>query len=331
MINADLIQPNGEKIKNTRNPLMSFLALWKKQFNEMLENLANKKTFNVEVKNNNEAVALSKQIVHQLEVLNQYQKKASKSKKPLQNISIKTTDLITLNKKIEDLLVDIKKKDLIVKLPKVQKMIGRVKVENFPKEYPFDKLADQLREIKNTIKDLKLEVPPFPEIKQPDVVIPEFPTALEMKEAKDIIKELKNVQKELQKLPKTQQEIDFPDSIKVSNFPPQKIPQPVTNININPLRGWTKTRSVTVGTTRVPLPGEILSNRRSLLVFNNDSSETLYIGGANVVAGDGLPVLAQTYSPVIDAGTRLVVYGIVSSGSIDVRTMEVSNENLAGG
>ena len=125
---------------------------------------------------------------------------------------------------------------------------------------------------------------------------------------------------------------EMPEMMKVNvgNFPPQKYPMPVTNININPLRGFAKSRSVTVTTSLTPLPDEVLSYRRSLMVFNNDASATVYIGGSDMSASDGLPVLAQTYSPVIDAGPKLIVYGMTTSGSVNVRVLELSNENVGG-
>ncbi len=126
-------------------------------------------------------------------------------------------------------------------------------------------------------------------------------------------------------------DVDFPKSIEVSNFPPQKVPQPVTNININPLRGYVHTTAATVSTTLTPLPTYgVLNNRRSIMIFNNDDSDTVYIGGSDVTASNGLPVLAQTYSPVIDAGVRMILYGVVSSGSANVRVMEVSNDAIGG-
>lgn len=125
--------------------------------------------------------------------------------------------------------------------------------------------------------------------------------------------------------------VEFPDSISVDNFPPQKIPQPVTNININPLRGFIKTTAATVKTTLTVLPTYgVLDDRRSIMIFNNSSSTTVYIGGSDVTSTNGLPVLAQTYSPSIDAGVRMILYGVVSSGTANVRVIEISNEATGG-
>ena len=126
--------------------------------------------------------------------------------------------------------------------------------------------------------------------------------------------------------------VEIPSVIQaeVTNFPPQKIPQPVTNININPLRGEVLTTAVSVGTTATALPETPLENRRSFMVFNNDESKTIYLGGSGVTTDSGLPVLAQSYSPTIDAGPKMIVYGITASGTVDVRVIEASNENIGG-
>ena len=117
--------------------------------------------------------------------------------------------------------------------------------------------------------------------------------------------------------------------VEVTNFPIPKIPQPVTSVDIKGLRGFAKSRTVTVGaSTPAPLPGEILSNRRSMVLYNADASATLYVGGSDVTAANGMPVPAGTYSPAFDASPQLVVYGISSSGNIDIRTLEMSNENI---
>ena len=128
-------------------------------------------------------------------------------------------------------------------------------------------------------------------------------------------------------LPKSFPEVSIPSSVSVNNFPPQKYPMPVSNFNINPLRGFAKSRNITVTTSLTPLPDEVLAYRRGIIVFNNDSTNTLFIGGSDVTTTNGLPVPPKTYSPPMDAGPKLIVYGIAST-SINVRVLEVSNENI---
>lgn len=322
---------NDDLNTTPRSPLVQFLALWKKQFTDVITRAGHSQIFKVQVTNDADQKALLKRLIRELEVLNAYTKRATKSKKPLQKFSIRTADLVTLNDEIKGILRNIEKKDLKVSIPKVQRMIGKVRVENFPKEYPFDDLKQELRNIRQTLSELRLEVPPFPEIKAPIVNVPDFPKELSSKELKEVIKELKAVKDEIKSLPKDFPEVVMPEAIKVSNFPVQKTPNPVTNININPLRGFIHSTSVTVTSSLTVLPAEVLVNRRSLIIFNNDSTNTVYIGGSEMAASDGLPILPQTYSPTIDAGPRMIVYGMCSAGqTADVRVLEASNENIGG-
>lgn len=128
----------------------------------------------------------------------------------------------------------------------------------------------------------------------------------------------------------SKKEVSLPRTIEVSNFPPTFVPTPVTNININPLRGFVHTTAATVTTNLTTLPTYgVLDNRRSIIVFNN-SIQTIYIGGSDVTISNGLPVPKNTYSPPLDAGPRMILYGMVSAGSSDVRVMEISNDAIGG-
>jgi len=119
-------------------------------------------------------------------------------------------------------------------------------------------------------------------------------------------------------------EVNFPKTISVDNFPVQKYPMPVTNININGLKGPIKSTAITVGSTAVPLPATALSSRRSLIVWNNDNSTTLWIGGSDVTVANGIPVKKQNYSPALDLADTVHLYGITSGSDIDVRVLESS-------
>lgn len=125
----------------------------------------------------------------------------------------------------------------------------------------------------------------------------------------------------------SKKEIEFPETIAINNFPPQKIPQPVTHISINSLRGMFQSSAVTVTTAPTELQrSSPLANRRSLIVYNNSSS-TIYIGDSNISTTTGLPLPANSYSPSFDAGINMVLYAITSSGTADVRICEMSDEN----
>ena len=106
------------------------------------------------------------------------------------------------------------------------------------------------------------------------------------------------------------------------------VPTPVTQIDVNPLRGVFLTTAVSVGTTATALPASNLANRRSIIVYNNDASADLYIGGSAVTTSTGVPVSAGSYSPPVDAGNSMTLYGIVASGTVNVRVLEMSNDNI---
>ena len=125
--------------------------------------------------------------------------------------------------------------------------------------------------------------------------------------------------------------MELPDAISVDNFPPQMVPQPVTNININPLRGFIHSTTQTVTTTLAAIPGYgVLNNRRSVQFYNNSSTVIVFIGGSDVTSSTGMPVPAKSYSPVIDAGERMVLYGVTSSSTADIRVIEISNDEIGG-
>lgn len=110
----------------------------------------------------------------------------------------------------------------------------------------------------------------------------------------DIIKAIKAIKVE-------PSEVTLPDVLPVHIMGTevvQKTPQPVTNININPLRGYIHTTAATVTGTVTPLPTYgVLDNRRAIIIFNNDENNTVYVGGSDVTATTGLPILAQSFSP----------------------------------
>jgi hypothetical protein len=120
-------------------------------------------------------------------------------------------------------------------------------------------------------------------------------------------------------------EVNFPNHISVDNFPPQKIPTPVTNININGLRGPVKSTAMTVTDTITELPATSLENRRSLIVWNNSPDTVLWIGDETVTVAIGIPVKPQNYSPALDLSDRVKLYGVCDTGeSVDARILELS-------
>lgn len=250
--------------------------------------------------------------------------------KNLQEITQKLENLAKILQKQQEFAENSSKKSNISSiLQEIKQYIQQFKVV-IPKQFKVEvtnqpifsteDIVKQLKQVEKSIANIKI-----PEQKQ--ITLPQIPKTLSIQEGKKIVEVMQNVLKEIQKIQKTTPPIEFPESIRVSNFPPQKVPIPPTNININPLRGYAKASQVTVTTSRIGLPTEILTYRRGVLVYNNGSN-TVYIGGANVEASDGLPIPPGQYSPTIDAGERMLIYGITLSGQTDVRVLEVSNESI---
>ena len=196
-----------------------------------------------------------------------------------------------------------------IEFPAIQKVQGNVGITSLPDTQA--KVVDGLLRVEVLLKNVLARKEAKTEKK------------MELAEGKQILERLDRVAESLQKLPGN---IEFPASVSVSNFPPQKYPLPVTNININPLRGTAKSRTITVTTTPTPLPDEVLAYRRSLVVYNNSSS-TIYVGGSDVSSTNGMPVPASSYSPAFDAGPRMIIYGVTATGSANVRVLELSSDN----
>lgn len=228
---------------------------------------------------------------------------------------------------------------VIKQLQDIRAQIEELKRKKFPTNFVVDnflELEDYFQSLEKRISDLATAISSMPKQKAvaPKIEIPAFPK-IEIPKT-DNTQVVKAIQKLGQEL--TEKLNSLPQSEPVSfaraeSFletlanKPTYTPQPVTNININALQGFAESTNDTVTTTRTPLPsyGQLF-NRRSLIIFNNSSDTTLYIGGQDVTSTNGLPVLAQSYSPAIDAGYNLIVYGIVASGSANVRTFEISKD-----
>jgi hypothetical protein len=192
-------------------------------------------------------------------------------------------------------------------------------------DFPVDGIISGLQRVENAVSGMRFEIP-----EQKDIKFPAFPKNISMLEGKAILKALADVSAKLDGLPKSFPEVTIPKTVSVDNFPPQKYPLPPTNININPLRGFVQSTAITVGTNPVALPTTPLAFRRGIVVYNNDSSNTLYIGGEFVSTSNGIPVPPLSYSPALDAGIKMIVYGI-STTNINIRVLETSNDTYTRG
>jgi len=216
-----------------------------------------------------------------------------------------------------------------VNFPKSYFVHGKVDVNEVQKLPPveiknFKELKDNFQNIESRIAQLATAVSLVPSTSASSSKVEKANFKVDFSRVEELLDKIDNGISGLAK-----KEVSMPRSVEVTNFPPTYVPTPVTNININPLRGFVHTTAATVTTALTPLPTYgVLNNRRSMIVYNN-SVQTVYIGGSNVTTANGLPVPKNTYSPPIDAGPRMVLYGVVSAGSSDVRVMELSNDSGA--
>ena len=309
-----------------RNGFTSIMALAKRNLEGVLSSLAKSEIFRVRIANEKAYGEYLGRIVSRLDSLTSTIKSLPKieMKDSPASIQIQTMSEDTIGRMTKQLEA-VKQAVLSTKQAPVrsQRVEGTVKVENMPvpQRFPVEEITRGLQEVQQAIERIKLESPSAPEIK-----FPKFPDKVSVTEGKAILKALQGLTDSIDEIPKKLPQARMPKQIEVSNFPIQKIPQPVTHVSINSLIGYVKSRAVTVTTTPTPLPEEVLAYRRSMVAYNN-SSQTVYVGGSDVSTTNGIPVPAGTYSPAFDCGPRMIVYGVVASTTANVRTMELSDEN----
>ena len=265
-----------------------------------------------------------------------------KLSKSLDNFDVNENAIAPLKALVSDLSIKLKLlAGIEAKLPKEIKM-------NFPKEFPITGTVDvgmveslppvkvnNLDEVGKsvgmlinnlqmaTVKAIQASKTQFPNSMNVgnEVKIAEFSALL------DGIEELKKGFNIL--INKEAATVGFPDKtipVEIQNW---MIPQPVTNVSLNPNRGTVLATAVTVTTTLTPLPGTALADRRSMTIYNN-GSVSIFVGGANVTSSTGIPVAAGTYGPSLDAGPLNIIYAVTASSSADVRVLEM-NDLVAGG
>lgn len=249
-----------------------------------------------------------------------------KEKEPV-SIENKEVDLSELAGNLKDIETAVKSvkipetdlSSLLAELKRVREEIAAIPQPVFKQEKVTIPDKFSLKESGEIIAQIKLVKEAVGQIKIPT-------PKSEKTDLNPLLEGLKSIEESIQKIkfPET----EFPKSISVDNFPPTKIPQPVTNININPLRGLVHTTATTVGTTLKAIPDYgVLDNRRSMIIYNNSSTVTVYLGGSDVTASNGIPLDPKSFSPAFDSGPRQVWYGITSSGTAELRCVEIANDS----
>ena len=217
-----------------------------------------------------------------------------------------------------------------VVLPKIFPISGKVEVVKTP---PV--VITNLNEIGPYFQSLEQKLTVWAQAastaKPPEITFPkfDFPKNETTVDMSGVISAVQSLEKALQGREKSSDTAilrRMSDTLSEYASRPTMTTPPVTNINLNALEGVTKTTSATVGTglTTLPTYGQ-LPARRTLIIYNN-SANTIYLGGSDVTINNGLPLPTSSYSPPIDAGYNMIVYGIAATSGNNVRIMEVSKD-----
>jgi hypothetical protein len=253
-------------------------------------------------------------------------------------------DLAEINQSIKEVkipelpeIVNIQSQELLqavkdIKIPTIPKFPDFPKIEiprplPFPKSFSVDSLPpvfiSNLQDLSTLISDLQVTTIQAIQSLKIGTSKSTNPTPIDFKPVLDALQEIRASFDAF-----SGTKIDFPKSIDVNNFPVQFVPPTPTHISLNAVNGFFKTTPATVSTSLTILPTYgVLANRRSMLIYNNSTTVTIFIGGSDVTANNGLPVPPSSYGPPLDNGTRTILYGITSGGSADVRVMEISDIN----
>lgn len=240
----------------------------------------------------------------------------------VRNIKVESTFQISDDKQIASLSKSIQ--DAV-------KTLKPIPPKDFPKEMQVSVLPTKLYEsitdlksaVGNTekaIRDIRL---PTQETKQI-----EFPKDIEVSNLDTLKRSVEKLEEAIKSLPNLMPRVEFPNEIKthVLSEPPRLTPQPVTNFNINPIRGTILTQSMTITGTATQTPATNLARRRSIQIYNTSSTEYIEIGGLGLTYGSGMVVPPKSYSQALDIDEKTALYAVTDGSSVQIRVLEISND-----
>lgn len=97
----------------------------------------------------------------------------------------------------------------------------------------------------------------------------------------------------------------------------------IQTFRLAPLTYSIVSNTTTVTTSATALPNTPLVGRESLAIRLNATTDTVCIGGSNVTTANGFCLDSSIPSITLDLDDTVVVYGIIGSGTADVRTLEI--------
>jgi hypothetical protein len=85
--------------------------------------------------------------------------------------------------------------------------------------------------------------------------------------------------------------------------------------------------AVSVGTTATAIPTTNKKYRKVIAIYNTskNADDIVYIGNSNVSTSNGYPIPPSSGLP-LECNHLLQWYGIVASGSVNVRHLEIDND-----
>lgn len=238
---------------------------------------------------------------------------------------IKTYDTVTV-KNLSDIKIPPPATEIIVKnlkdLP--QTVVNTEKTDLSPLVKLLEGLKSAVSDMSGTISRLK----PVVNVPAPVVKV-EAQKEVTVKGIKDTTDEVIGLRADIEKLYDMLEEKNDELKLAVKENGGSKgsvsySGSTITSVSLNGLRGVPVSTAVDVQNSPTLLPAVALPLRRSLIIYNN-SANTVYIGGVDVTIADGLPIPASSFSPPIDAGQVMKVYGIAATTS-EVRVLEVSSD-----
>lgn len=93
-------------------------------------------------------------------------------------------------------------------------------------------------------------------------------------------------------------------------------------VKVQSLTYSVKSSTVTVNTTALALPATALAGRQSVAIRLNLTTDTIFIGGSDVNITNGFPLDSSVPAITLDVDDSVTVYGIMASGTADVRVLE---------
>lgn len=96
----------------------------------------------------------------------------------------------------------------------------------------------------------------------------------------------------------------------------------IERVSILPLTIGIVNNTTTVGTNPTALPATALAGRESIAIRLQTTTDTVYLGDSSVTTANGFTLDSSVPAVTIDIDDSVIIYGIVSAGTADVRTLE---------